>query len=158
MYASLICLKGRSIIKKKYCITNQGMLLRISKILAVIELCIYFLQQRAFDQFEEKGKRNWPQIFIFPEGTCTNAKGLINFKTGAFQVSLLMSSVFFLLMLDSNKLFLFLQPGCPVQPVLIRRKPEVLDTLTWTWHQSYGAVGCLWLTLCQWQSHIEVIQ
>ena len=31
-----------------------------------------------------------------------------------------------------------------------------LDTLTWTWHQSYGAMGCLWLTLCQWSSVFEV--
>jgi len=74
----------------------------------------------------------WPQIFIFPEGTCTNGRALIKFKTGAFQ------------------------PGCSVQPVLIRRPTSGLDTLTWTWHQSYGAMGCLWLTLCQWSSVFEV--
>ncbi|VDO11918.1 unnamed protein product [Rodentolepis nana] len=38
----------------------------------------------------------WPQILIFPEGTCTNRSCLINYKQGAFTV------------------------GCPVQPVILR--------------------------------------
>ncbi|KAM6117831.1 lysophosphatidylcholine acyltransferase 2 isoform 1-T1 [Pterocles gutturalis] len=38
----------------------------------------------------------WPQILIFPEGTCTNRSCLITFKQGAFV------------------------PGVPVQPVLLR--------------------------------------
>ncbi|TNN41228.1 Lysophosphatidylcholine acyltransferase 1 [Liparis tanakae] len=38
----------------------------------------------------------WPQIMIFPEGTCTNRSGLILFKAGAFI------------------------PGLPVQPVVMR--------------------------------------
>ena len=42
-----------------------------------------------------------------------------------------------------------------MQPVLIRR-PNTLDTLTWTWNQSYGAWGCFWLTLCQWSSNFEI--
>jgi hypothetical protein len=29
----------------------------------------------------------WPQVLLFPEGTCTNGKALIKFKSGAFQVS-----------------------------------------------------------------------
>jgi 1-acyl-sn-glycerol-3-phosphate acyltransferase len=29
---------------------------------------------------------SWRQLFIFPEGTTTNGKALIKFKTGAFQV------------------------------------------------------------------------
>ena len=57
---------------------------------------------------EEKIKRHgpdaanrwWPQICIFPEGTCTNGRALINFKPGAF-VALK-----------------------PVQPVLIRYHAE----------------------------------
>uniref|UniRef100_A0A8C6UTA7 Lysophosphatidylcholine acyltransferase 1 n=1 Tax=Neogobius melanostomus TaxID=47308 RepID=A0A8C6UTA7_9GOBI len=55
----------------------------------------------------------WPQIMIFPEGTCTNRSCLITFKPGAFI------------------------PGVPVQPVVIRY-PNKLDTITWTW-QGPGA-------------------
>ncbi|XP_067407533.1 lysophosphatidylcholine acyltransferase 2 isoform X2 [Emydura macquarii macquarii] len=45
----------------------------------------------------------WPQVLIFPEGTCTNRSCLITFKQGV-----------------------------PVQPVLLRY-PNKLDTVTWTW-------------------------
>ncbi|XP_029958854.1 lysophosphatidylcholine acyltransferase 1 [Salarias fasciatus] len=65
----------------------------------------------------------WPQIMIFPEGTCTNRSCLITFKPGAFI------------------------PAVPVQPVVIRY-PNRLDTITWTW-QGPGAFEILWLTLCQ---------
>ncbi|XP_051999239.1 lysophosphatidylcholine acyltransferase 1-like [Xyrauchen texanus] len=65
----------------------------------------------------------WPQIMIFPEGTCTNRSCLITFKPGAFI------------------------PGVPVQPVVIRY-PNQLDSITWTW-QGPGAFKILWLTLCQ---------
>lgn len=51
---------------------------------------------------------DWPQILIFPEGTCTNRSCLITFKPGAFY------------------------PGVPIQPVCIRY-PNKLDTVTWTW-------------------------
>ncbi|XP_030437257.1 lysophosphatidylcholine acyltransferase 2 isoform X1 [Gopherus evgoodei] len=54
----------------------------------------------------------WPQVLIFPEGTCTNRSCLITFKQGAFI------------------------PGVPVQPVLLRY-PNKLDTVTWTW-QGYS--------------------
>ena len=50
----------------------------------------------------------WPQLFIFPEGSCSNRKALMSFKLGAFY------------------------PGKPVQPVLIRY-PNNIDTVTWTW-------------------------
>uniref|UniRef100_A0A8C8E252 Lysophosphatidylcholine acyltransferase 1 n=1 Tax=Oryzias sinensis TaxID=183150 RepID=A0A8C8E252_9TELE len=50
----------------------------------------------------------WPQIMIFPEGTCTNRSCLITFKPGAFI------------------------PAVPVQPVVIRY-PNKLDSITWTW-------------------------
>uniref|UniRef100_A0AAX7TLK9 EF-hand domain-containing protein n=1 Tax=Astatotilapia calliptera TaxID=8154 RepID=A0AAX7TLK9_ASTCA len=55
----------------------------------------------------------WPQIMIFPEGTCTNRSCLITFKPGAFI------------------------PAVPVQPVVIRY-PNKLDSITWTW-QGPGA-------------------
>uniref|UniRef100_A0AAQ4RAP3 EF-hand domain-containing protein n=1 Tax=Gasterosteus aculeatus aculeatus TaxID=481459 RepID=A0AAQ4RAP3_GASAC len=63
----------------------------------------------------------WPQIMIFPEGTCTNRSCLITFKPGAFI------------------------PAVPVQPVVIRypnklvRLPNIFFTL----------FEILWLTLCQ---------
>ncbi|KAK1794762.1 hypothetical protein P4O66_009969, partial [Electrophorus voltai] len=72
----------------------------------------------------------WPQIMIFPEGTCTNRSCLITFKPGAFI------------------------PAVPVQPVLIRY-PNPLDTITWTW-QGPGAFKILWLTLCQLHNEFEI--
>ncbi|XP_008298871.1 lysophosphatidylcholine acyltransferase 1 [Stegastes partitus] len=72
----------------------------------------------------------WPQIMIFPEGTCTNRSGLILFKAGAFI------------------------PGLPVQPVILRY-PNKLDTVTWTW-QGPGAFKILWLTLCQPHNSMEI--
>lgn len=47
----------------------------------------------------------WPQIFIFPEGTCTNGQQLIDFKPGAFY------------------------PGHPIQPVTIKY-PNKIDTVS----------------------------
>lgn len=47
----------------------------------------------------------WPQIFIFPEGTCSNGQVMIDFKPGAFIA------------------------GVPVQPVLIRY-PNKIDTVS----------------------------
>ncbi|XP_053743389.1 lysophosphatidylcholine acyltransferase 1 [Synchiropus splendidus] len=72
----------------------------------------------------------WPQIMIFPEGTCTNRSCLITFKPGAFI------------------------PAVPVQPVVIRY-PNKLDTITWTW-QGPGAFEILWLTLCQLHNEFVV--
>ncbi|XP_037654753.1 lysophosphatidylcholine acyltransferase 1 isoform X3 [Choloepus didactylus] len=72
----------------------------------------------------------WPQIMIFPEGTCTNRTCLITFKPGAFI------------------------PGVPVQPVVLRY-PNKLDTITWTW-QGPGALEILWLTLCQLHNRVEI--
>ncbi|XP_003222971.2 lysophosphatidylcholine acyltransferase 2 [Anolis carolinensis] len=72
----------------------------------------------------------WPQVLVFPEGTCTNRSCLITFKQGAFI------------------------PGVPVQPVLIRY-PNKLDTVTWTW-QGYNFNEALVLTLCQLFTKMEV--
>ncbi|XP_071325814.1 lysophosphatidylcholine acyltransferase 1 [Trachinotus anak] len=72
----------------------------------------------------------WPQIMIFPEGTCTNRSCLITFKPGAFI------------------------PAVPVQPVVIRY-PNKLDTITWTW-QGPGAFEILWLTLCQFHNEFVI--
>ncbi|XP_014225661.1 lysophosphatidylcholine acyltransferase [Trichogramma pretiosum] len=75
-------------------------------------------------------KEDWPQVMIFPEGTCTNRSCLITFKSGAFY------------------------PGVPVQPVCIKY-PNKLDTVTWTW-EGPGALKILWLTLTQWNSMCEI--
>ncbi|KAL0271512.1 UNVERIFIED_CONTAM: hypothetical protein PYX00_008584 [Menopon gallinae] len=75
-------------------------------------------------------KLNWPQVLIFPEGTCTNRSCLITFKAGAFY------------------------PGVPVQPVCIRY-PNKLDTVTWTW-EGPGVLKLLWLTLTQVHSCCEI--
>lgn len=72
----------------------------------------------------------WPQILVFPEGTCTNRSCLITFKPGAFI------------------------PGVPVQPVLLRY-PNKLDTVTWTW-QGYTFIQLCVLTFCQLFTKVEV--
>ncbi|XP_045766867.1 lysophosphatidylcholine acyltransferase isoform X1 [Maniola jurtina] len=75
-------------------------------------------------------KEDWPQVLIFPEGTCTNRSCLITFKPGGFY------------------------PGVPVQPVTIRY-PNAKDTVTWTW-DGPGALKLLWLTLTQVHSSCEI--
>lgn len=75
-------------------------------------------------------KLDWPQILIFPEGTCTNRSCLITFKPGAFY------------------------PGVPVQPVCIRY-PNEMDTVTWTW-DGPGPLKLIWLTLTRPYSFCEI--
>lgn len=75
-------------------------------------------------------EEQWPQIYIFPEGTCSNRSCLISFKAGAFI------------------------PGVPVQPLCIQY-PNRLDTMTWTW-DGPQAWKLLWLTLCQLHNCMEV--
>ncbi|KAK2192173.1 hypothetical protein NP493_37g07019 [Ridgeia piscesae] len=82
------------------------------------------IQRRA----QSKGK--WPQILIFPEGTCTNGTALISFKPGAFY------------------------PGLPVQPVTLRYINK-MDTIPWTW-DGPDALKVLWLTLCQFNTSLEM--
>lgn len=72
----------------------------------------------------------WPQIIIFPEGTCTNRTSLINFKTGAFN------------------------PGVPIQPVCIRY-PNKIDTFTWTWSGPHVLL-LVWRTLAQFHTFVEI--
>ncbi|XP_065084772.1 lysophosphatidylcholine acyltransferase isoform X2 [Ochlerotatus camptorhynchus] len=75
-------------------------------------------------------KEDWPQILIFPEGTCTNRTSLIQFKPGAFY------------------------PGVPIQPVLVRY-PNKIDTVTWTW-EGPDALQLLWRTLTQFHTFCEI--
>ncbi|KAL5965790.1 Lysophosphatidylcholine acyltransferase 2 [Taenia solium] len=72
----------------------------------------------------------WPQVLIFPEGTCTNRSCLINFKQGAFTV------------------------GCPVQPAILRWGYAV-DSITWTW-DGPGILELLWLTALQPYITLEI--
>ncbi|KAL7644804.1 UNVERIFIED_CONTAM: hypothetical protein RMT77_004617 [Armadillidium vulgare] len=75
-------------------------------------------------------KEDWPQLIIFPEGTCTNRSCLITFKQGAFY------------------------PGVPVQPLVIRF-PNKMDSITWTW-DGPGAARMIWTTLCQFHNYCEL--
>ncbi|XP_008308596.1 lysophosphatidylcholine acyltransferase 2 [Cynoglossus semilaevis] len=83
-------------------------------------------------EIEKRAKSGgqWPQVLIFPEGTCTNRSCLITFKQGAFI------------------------PGVPVQPVLVRYLNK-LDTISWTW-QGFGSMTLLLLTLCQLYTTVEI--
>jgi len=72
----------------------------------------------------------WPQIFIFPEGTCSNRSCLIDFKPGAFI------------------------PGVPVQPVLIRY-PNKFDCATWTFDSPHGVYSAF-LTMLQFRTYLEI--
>ncbi|XP_007949814.1 lysophosphatidylcholine acyltransferase 1 [Orycteropus afer afer] len=89
-------------------------------------------RRKTVEEIRRRAQSNgkWPQIMIFPEGTCTNRTCLITFKPGAFI------------------------PGVPVQPVVLRY-PNKLDTITWTW-QGPGALEILWLTLCQFHNQVEI--
>ncbi|XP_077605517.1 lysophosphatidylcholine acyltransferase 1 [Crocuta crocuta] len=89
-------------------------------------------RRKTVEEIRRRAQSNgrWPQIMIFPEGTCTNRTCLITFKPGAFI------------------------PGAPVQPVALRY-PNKLDTITWTW-QGPGALKILWLTLCQFHNRVEI--
>jgi len=66
-------------------------------------------RQNTIKQISERSEgEGWQQVFIFPEGTCTNRSCLITFRLGAFI------------------------PGVAVQPVLLKYD-NMLDTVTWTW-------------------------
>jgi len=76
-------------------------------------------------------EKRWPQLAIFPEGSCANRQALMSFKPGAFI------------------------PGKPVQPVLIRY-PNKIDTVTWTWNQPHGSKSIMFTTLSQLFSRAEL--
>uniref|UniRef100_A0A182SND4 Phospholipid/glycerol acyltransferase domain-containing protein n=1 Tax=Anopheles maculatus TaxID=74869 RepID=A0A182SND4_9DIPT len=75
-------------------------------------------------------KEDWPQILIFPEGTCSNGKAVVQFKPGAFG------------------------PGLPVQPVAIRYTNPT-NTVSWTW-QGPGVPVLLWRTLTAIHTGFEI--
>ena len=65
---------------------------------------------------------NWPQVFIFAEGTTSNGRALARFGTGGFQ------------------------PGVPVQPVTIQYSCPQLTV--WTRSQGHRFIHSLFLILC----------
>ncbi|CAL8093753.1 unnamed protein product [Calicophoron daubneyi] len=77
-----------------------------------------------------RSPKSWPQLVVFPEGTCTNRHFLLTFRQGAFA------------------------PGVPVQPVLVRW-PNKLDCITWVW-DGLTVKKILWLTLSQFHTRCEV--
>jgi len=72
----------------------------------------------------------WQQVFIFPEGTCTNRTSLILFRLGAFI------------------------PKVPVQPICLRYSNS-LDTVTWTW-EGISALKVLCWTLALPHTNVEI--
>uniref|UniRef100_A0A8C5X4H6 Lysophosphatidylcholine acyltransferase 2 n=1 Tax=Malurus cyaneus samueli TaxID=2593467 RepID=A0A8C5X4H6_9PASS len=72
-------------------------------------------------------KGQWPQVLIFPEGTCTNRSCLITFKQGAFV------------------------PRVPVQPVLLRYPNRLVSRTFFCYYKEL----CV-MTLCQLFTRVEV--
>jgi len=80
-------------------------------------------------------EKGWPQLLIFPEGTNTNGKALVRFRTGAFAA------------------------GQPVQPISIQHGggwPGAVDTVTWTWVMEHRVTSLALLTLMTPLTFIEL--
>uniref|UniRef100_A0A668AC54 Lysophosphatidylcholine acyltransferase 2 n=1 Tax=Myripristis murdjan TaxID=586833 RepID=A0A668AC54_9TELE len=83
---------------------------------------------REIDNRAKSGGR-WPQVLIFPEGTCTNRSCLITFKQGAFI------------------------PGVPVQPVLMRYPNKMVSDVSCN---TAEMKTLLLLTLSQFYTTVEI--
>ena len=97
----------------------------------------------------------WPQVFIFPEGTTTNGSCLISFKNGKHL--LLRPSLWARESLFQAFASYFVGafiPGEPVQPLLIQYNNK-LDTITWSWI-GISAIKVLVLTLCQLYNNLKI--
>ncbi|ODN04696.1 1-acylglycerophosphocholine O-acyltransferase 1 [Orchesella cincta] len=88
---------------------------------------VELLKQRAQGVYNGSGM---PQIFIFPEGTCSNRSSLIKFKPGAFV------------------------PQVPVQPVVVRY-PNKFDAVTWTF-DGPSVKQNIWCALSQFYLNMEI--
>lgn len=75
--------------------------------------------------------QNWPQVIMFPEGTCHRPDRLISFKKGAFAV------------------------GVPVQPLLATFRHPRFDYTTWT-EVSESGLWLVWVALCQLRTLVTV--
>ena len=89
-------------------------------------------KESTIDEIKKRASssNDWPQVFIFPEGTTTNGSCLISFKNGAFI------------------------PGEPIQPLLIEYKNKI-DTITWSWI-GISAIKVLVLTLSQLDNKLKI--
>ncbi|OTF76027.1 lysophosphatidylcholine acyltransferase 1-like protein [Euroglyphus maynei] len=74
----------------------------------------------------------YSKIVFFPEGTCSNHRGMLQFKNGAFKL------------------------GYPVVPIALRfNQFGAPDTLIWTW-DGPNTFWSIWLTLCRWRTDLEL--
>ena len=89
---------------------------------------LYFLNRKSQDSRQQASHEiterslspeAWPQVFVFAEGTTTNATGLARFGTGGFR------------------------PGVPVQPVTVRYSNR--EATVWTREQSHRLLHSLLL-------------
>jgi hypothetical protein len=80
------------------------------------------IRRRAIDN-------KWPHVMLFPEGTTTNGKAIISFKTGAFS------------------------PGLPVQPMIIRYPHKYVNPC---WCDQGGPVVVLLQLMTQFVNYMEV--
>jgi lysophosphatidylcholine acyltransferase/lyso-PAF acetyltransferase len=80
------------------------------------------IRRRAIDN-------RWPHVMLFPEGTTTNGKAIISFKTGAFS------------------------PGLPVQPMVIRYPHKYVNPC---WCDQGGPLVILLQLMTQFVNHMHV--
>mmetsp|Transcript_22264 Transcript_22264/g.41744 ORF Transcript_22264/g.41744 Transcript_22264/m.41744 type:complete len:527 (+) Transcript_22264:311-1891(+) len=89
-------------------------------------------RKNALDEFVRRARtteENWRQLFVFPEGTCTNRKALIKFKRGAFV------------------------PGMPIQPIIYRWPNHFFDP---AWTGSANRLGLILRLLSQFYNRVHV--
>lgn len=80
------------------------------------------IRRRAMDN-------KWPHVMLFPEGTTTNGKAIISFKTGAFS------------------------PGLPVQPMVIKYPHKYVNPC---WCDQGGPLVVLLQLMTQFVNYMEV--
>jgi hypothetical protein len=80
------------------------------------------IRRRAIDN-------KWPNVMLFPEGTTTNGRAIISFKTGAFS------------------------PGLPVQPLVIRYPHKYVNPC---WCDQGGPLVILFQLMTQVVNFMEV--
>ena len=91
---------------------------------------IHLGKSQAVDQITNRIKDNrWPQLLIFPQGTCTSQNVLTTFKRGAFVA------------------------GEPCQPIVLKYPFQHFDS---SWVGSMPTLDLLWRQLCQFHVPLSV--